>query len=295
MERAVAAPCRGSAGGCSRRPVNLSAPLWVDDPDFEIDYHVRRIALPKPGTHAPAARPRHAGRASTRSTAPARCGSSPSSRACRGGKAALVQKMHHTITDGEGGVQMSLQYLDFERDAAGPDRRRPQRRRPGRRSAVAVGAPRRCATSSWAGCGCRSASPSRCATCSPTRRPSRRPARPPSTPCAASSPSSPTPSRRTRRCGRDAACSAASRWPRRRSATPRTPPSASAARSTRRSSRRRPRPPRRYHRELGEPVDVLRASMAVSTRTDDVGRQRLLARPHARPDRARCRSPSGSC
>ncbi len=38
----------------------------------------------------------------------------------RGGKAALVQKMHHTITDGEGGVQLALQYLDFERDGADP-------------------------------------------------------------------------------------------------------------------------------------------------------------------------------
>ena len=32
------------------RPVNLGAPMWVDDPDFDIDLHVRRIALPKPGT-----------------------------------------------------------------------------------------------------------------------------------------------------------------------------------------------------------------------------------------------------
>ena len=31
-------------------PVNLGAPMWVDDPDFDIDYHVRHIALPKPGT-----------------------------------------------------------------------------------------------------------------------------------------------------------------------------------------------------------------------------------------------------
>ena len=31
-------------------PVNLSAPSWVDDPDFDIDNHVRRIALPKPGS-----------------------------------------------------------------------------------------------------------------------------------------------------------------------------------------------------------------------------------------------------
>src|SRR5688572_29943062 len=38
----------------------------------------------------------------------------------RGGKAALIQKMHHTITDGERGVELSLQYLDFERDAPEP-------------------------------------------------------------------------------------------------------------------------------------------------------------------------------
>ena len=38
----------------------------------------------------------------------------------RGGKAAIVQKMHHTITDGERGVELSLQYLDFERDAPEP-------------------------------------------------------------------------------------------------------------------------------------------------------------------------------
>ncbi|HUG00167.1 MAG TPA: WS/DGAT domain-containing protein, partial [Ilumatobacter sp.] len=34
--------------------------------------------------------------------------------------AAVLQKMHHTITDGERGVQLSLQYLDFERDAPEP-------------------------------------------------------------------------------------------------------------------------------------------------------------------------------
>jgi diacylglycerol O-acyltransferase len=32
-----------------------------------------------------------------------------------------VQKMHHTITDGEGGVQMALQYLDFAPDAPDPE------------------------------------------------------------------------------------------------------------------------------------------------------------------------------
>ncbi|MDQ3737847.1 MAG: hypothetical protein M3337_01600, partial [Actinomycetota bacterium] len=31
-------------------PVNLQAPLWVEDPDFDLDYHVRRIAVAEPGT-----------------------------------------------------------------------------------------------------------------------------------------------------------------------------------------------------------------------------------------------------
>ena len=31
-------------------PVNLTAPMWVDDTNFDLRYHVRHIALPKPGT-----------------------------------------------------------------------------------------------------------------------------------------------------------------------------------------------------------------------------------------------------
>ena len=31
-------------------PANLTPPLWVEDPDFDIDYHVRRVALPQPGS-----------------------------------------------------------------------------------------------------------------------------------------------------------------------------------------------------------------------------------------------------
>ncbi|HEX8804662.1 MAG TPA: wax ester/triacylglycerol synthase family O-acyltransferase [Acidimicrobiales bacterium] len=30
-------------------PFNLGRPVWVDDPDFNIDYHLRRTALPAPG------------------------------------------------------------------------------------------------------------------------------------------------------------------------------------------------------------------------------------------------------
>src|SRR5262249_10466192 len=31
------------------RPFDLGAPEWIDDPDFDIGRHVRRVALPQPG------------------------------------------------------------------------------------------------------------------------------------------------------------------------------------------------------------------------------------------------------
>jgi WS/DGAT/MGAT family acyltransferase len=32
-------------------PLGLNHPMWVDDPDFNLDYHVRRVACPAPGDH----------------------------------------------------------------------------------------------------------------------------------------------------------------------------------------------------------------------------------------------------
>jgi len=32
-------------------PLGINHPIWVDDPDFNIDYHIRRVALPEPGDH----------------------------------------------------------------------------------------------------------------------------------------------------------------------------------------------------------------------------------------------------
>lgn len=100
-------------------PANLSPPIWVDDPNFDLDHHVRRIALPKPGSMRQVL------------DLAALYVADPLERTrplwqflvvegMRGGKAALIQKMHHTITDGERGVELSLQYLDFERDAPEP-------------------------------------------------------------------------------------------------------------------------------------------------------------------------------
>jgi diacylglycerol O-acyltransferase len=100
-------------------PVNISAPMWVDDPHFDIRYHMRHIALPKPGSM----------RQLLDLASLIACDPFERTRplwqfvvvdGLRGGRSALIEKLHHAITDGEGGVQLSLQFLDFQRDAAEP-------------------------------------------------------------------------------------------------------------------------------------------------------------------------------
>jgi diacylglycerol O-acyltransferase / wax synthase len=106
-------------------PANLAPPVWVDDPDFDIDLHVRRVSLPKPGTL------RQLLDLATVIVADPFDRTRPLWQfvvveGLRGGRAALIEKMHHTITDGERGVELSLQFLDFDRDAPDP-KPRPQR------------------------------------------------------------------------------------------------------------------------------------------------------------------------
>ncbi len=118
MERAVMAIPR-LRQRVQPAPANLSAPTWVDDPDFDLDLHVRRIACPKPGSL------RQVLELASLILADPFDRTRPLWQfvvveGLRGGKAAIIQKMHHTITDGERGVELSLQYLDFERDAPEP-------------------------------------------------------------------------------------------------------------------------------------------------------------------------------
>ncbi len=88
-------------------PTDLGSGVWADDPDFDVDLHVRRVALPTPGTRRelldlasvllldPLDRTRPLWQFTV-------------IEGLRGGKAALLSKMHHTVTDGEGGVRMSM-------------------------------------------------------------------------------------------------------------------------------------------------------------------------------------------
>ncbi|MCU1371089.1 MAG: Wax ester synthase-like Acyl-CoA acyltransferase domain [Ilumatobacteraceae bacterium] len=94
-------------------------PTWEEDPDFDLDRHLRWVQLPAGATEADA-----------RAIAVDLAGS-PFDRdrplweftvieGLPDGGAAMVQKMHHTITDGEGGIRMSVEFIDLARDAPEP-------------------------------------------------------------------------------------------------------------------------------------------------------------------------------
>lgn len=107
----------------------LGRPEWVDDPDFDLDHHLRWLDL---GGDATDADVQHLAATLMRQ---------PFDRerplwefvtieGLRGGRAAMLQRLHHTITDGEGGIRLSVQFLDVERrpaDPFGPPPRRPRR------------------------------------------------------------------------------------------------------------------------------------------------------------------------
>ena len=186
------------------------------------------------------------------------------------GRAAMIQKLHHTITDGEGSIRMSEQFIDLARDATepiAPDR-------PGARADRRPASSRPPSTRSPTSCAAASASPAAppraASACCATRAGSSalagdaRRAR-----AVGHAPGASCPTRPAHRCGRErslrrrlevlqvparrrqggrqgswAAASTTSSWP--------APPAAPAPTTAR----------------LGEPVDELRISMPVSTRTD---------------------------
>ena len=99
-------------------PLRLAPPEWRDDPTLDLDYHLRKVAAPAPG--------------GTRELldVAAACASTPLDRSrplweftlvegLDGGRTALLQKVHHAVTDGVGGLKLSLSLVDFEPDAAG--------------------------------------------------------------------------------------------------------------------------------------------------------------------------------
>lgn len=100
-------------------PVGLEVPVWVDDEEFDVRRHVRRLGVPAPGGF--------------RETAEI-AGMLMSSQLDRSrplwelwvldgladGRIALLMKYHHCLLDGMAGASLATVLMDIEPDASGP-------------------------------------------------------------------------------------------------------------------------------------------------------------------------------
>lgn len=97
-------------------PFELGRPVWVDDPHFDLGYHLRHTALPGPGDDAAFCR------------LVGRIMSQPLDRerplweawlveGLQGGQWAFVFKVHHCMVDGIAGVGLLTVLLDLDADA----------------------------------------------------------------------------------------------------------------------------------------------------------------------------------
>ena len=94
-------------------PFGLDYPYWVDDPDFDLDFHVRELALPAPGSNEQLAEQ------------VARIFARPLDRArplwelyvihgLPHGHVAALTKIHHALIDGMSGAEIMGLLLDLE-------------------------------------------------------------------------------------------------------------------------------------------------------------------------------------
>jgi WS/DGAT/MGAT family acyltransferase len=98
-------------------PLRLAPPEWRDDPTLDLDYHLRKVAAPAPGgtrelldlAAAFSATPLDRSRPLWEFTLV---------EGLEGGRSALLQKLHHAVTDGVGGLKLSLSLVDFEPNPA---------------------------------------------------------------------------------------------------------------------------------------------------------------------------------
>jgi WS/DGAT/MGAT family acyltransferase len=97
--------------------LDLLTPRWELDPGFDLDFHVRRTALPAPGTRQQVL------------DLAALWAQDPFDRTrplwqftivegLANDEAALIAKMHHVLSDGVGAVRMSAAFLDLTPDPA---------------------------------------------------------------------------------------------------------------------------------------------------------------------------------
>jgi WS/DGAT/MGAT family acyltransferase len=110
-------------------PLNQGRPIWVDDPQLNLDYHLRHTALPSPGSEQQLR------------TFAARVFSQRLDRSkplwemwlvdgIEGGRFAIVAKSHHALVDGVSGVDITTVLFDAEREPPAPSGPEPWTPRP---------------------------------------------------------------------------------------------------------------------------------------------------------------------
>src|SRR5436190_9462252 len=98
-------------------PLRAGRPLWVDDADFTLSYHVRHTALPRPGTDEQLRR--LVGRiASQRLDRTKPLWEVWLIEGLADDRFAIINKTHHALVDGVGGVDILTALFDLEREAA---------------------------------------------------------------------------------------------------------------------------------------------------------------------------------
>ena len=110
-------------------PLHLDRPVWVDDPDFDIDRHLLRIAVPPPGGRHEVAD--LVGQLLSHQLDRSRpLWETWFIDGIAGDKVALFMKYHHSLMDGMSGASLAEQLFDLDPDpppkpaAARPPRRR---------------------------------------------------------------------------------------------------------------------------------------------------------------------------
>ncbi len=92
-------------------PGRLATPRWTLDPDFDLTWHVRRVATPPPHSRATVIEMARLAAMSGFDTAHP-LWEFTLVEDLTGGGAALVMKLHHSLTDGIGGMQLLFAIFD---------------------------------------------------------------------------------------------------------------------------------------------------------------------------------------
>jgi WS/DGAT/MGAT family acyltransferase len=100
-------------------PLNIGRPRWVDDPHFQLRYHLRHTALPSPGSEEQLRN--LVGRVMAQRLDRARpLWEMWIAEGLKEGRWALISKVHHCMVDGVAGSDLLTVVLDKEREAEPP-------------------------------------------------------------------------------------------------------------------------------------------------------------------------------